>query len=73
MEEADSDEIGRVVVGKQELLPHRIGMEQLAFRVPWEEAGGLFQHPAGSIRRNAEQAARPQVHGSRSRYECFGR
>lgn len=72
MEEADSDEIGRVVVGKQELLPHRIGMERLAFRVPWEEAGGLFQHPAGSIRWNAEQAEGFPVHGNRSRCECLG-
>lgn len=72
MEEADSNEIGRVVVEKQELLPHRIEIERLAFRMLREEAGGPFQYPADSIPWVAEQTARPQGHGNRSRCECLG-
>ena len=37
------------------------------------EAGGLFQHPVGSIRWDTEQAKELPAHGNRSRCECFGR
>jgi hypothetical protein len=40
-----------------------------AFRTKLED----FQHPVGFIRWDAEQAEELPVHGSCSRWECFGR